>query len=125
MKYVIEINETSELLVLRLEGDVDYSSLQKAIFAADEFLEDQPNLNMVINGNLIERFNIPNHVCQQVAPSLFKKANACAFFSSAPLAFGMARVIQTYSFNNAFAVYKSFEEALSFVKADQKKQYVQ
>ncbi|MFT5209952.1 MAG: hypothetical protein ACI9CE_001675 [Flavobacterium sp.] len=108
-------------LVLSIEGDVDYPTFSAAIERAEVECQALTDFHLIINGDGILRFNIPNLICQQQAPKLFNQSGYVAFFSSAPLAFGMARVMQTYSFNDRFAVFKTYEAAVTFVSAERLK----
>jgi hypothetical protein len=117
MEFSLDRQVLERRLILSIVGAVDFPSLSGAIEKAEGELLKNPDFNLVINGDEITRFNIPNHTCQQVAPRLFGQSRPASFYSSAPLAFGMARVMQTYSFNDSFAVFKTYEEAINFVSS--------
>ena len=115
MESTLRKDEASSLLLLAVSGEVDYASFFSAVAEAEKLLGSDNQAGLLFDGNKIDRFNIPNHICQQMAPNLFRRERKVAFYSAAPLAFGMARVIQTYSFNENFAVFKTYEEAVYFL----------
>jgi len=118
MESTLSKDEVSSFLLLTVSGEVDYTSFYQAVTEAEKLLGMDHRASLLFDGNKIDRFNIPNHICQQMAPNLFHRERKVAFFSAAPLAFGMARVIQTYSFNDNFAVFKTYEEAVEFLVSE-------
>lgn len=115
MEFTLSEDEASGLLLLAVSGEVDYTSFSRSVAEAEKLLGSDHQACLLFDGNKIDRFNIPNHICQQMAPNLFCRERRVAFYSAAPLAFGMARVIQTYSFNKNFAVFRKYNEAVGFL----------
>lgn len=117
MRYETLSDGQERLLFLIIRGDVSYEPLQACFSEVDEILRYSFHYRLIIDGDQISRFNISNEVCQQIAPKLFNFARRAAFFSQDALTFGMARVLQAYSFNDNFGVFRNLEEARMFVEA--------
>ncbi|MFT7686078.1 MAG: hypothetical protein ACI9FB_001423 [Candidatus Azotimanducaceae bacterium] len=115
MKYEINLQNDKGIMLLKLQENVDYRSLQACFLEVNETLRYNFYLRLLIDGDEIDEFNIPNKVCQQMAPQLFGFSRRAAFFSYRPVVFGMLRVIEASSFNDKFSVFKEEKEARRFL----------
>ena len=119
VKYEINILSNERILFLKIQEDVDYRSLQACFQEVNEILRYNFHLKLLVDGSLIDEFNISNKVCQQMAPQLFGFSRRAAFFSPRPAVFGMWRVIEASSFNDTFRVFKVEHEAFNFLSLTQ------
>jgi len=118
MKYETLTDNQERLLFLKLSGCIEYEPLQACFSEMEEILRYNFHLRLVIDATQVSGFDISNEVCQQMAPTLLNFARRAAFFTDNLLVFGMVRVIQSYSFNDNFAVFKTLAEAKQFVEAE-------
>lgn len=104
-----------QLLIFKLHGEMNHARWQLAFAEAERVYASGDYQQMMIDGEALTAFDISHAECQRLAQGFVRFAAKAAFYSSDPLAFGMMRVIHSYSDNEAFRVFKNADQAMEYL----------
>ena len=104
-----------DLLITRLTGVVDRNSWISAFTEAERICTSGAHKHLLLDGSGLTGFDITHSDCQKLAVGFLSFIGKSAFFSNDPLAFGMMRVVHSYSNNESFRVFKTCRQAVGYL----------
>lgn len=104
-----------DLMLLTLEGDVELVSWRSCFFEIERRFIQNHFDRLLIDGSRLKSFDLSDEDCRHLSPGFTAFARKTAFYSDTPLIFGMMRVVHSYAFNDGFKVFKTSEDASSFL----------
>jgi hypothetical protein len=104
-----------DLVLLTLEGVVSPASWEVCFVGQERLFKMGDYQRLLIDGSALTGFDMTSAECMDVAPGFGSYARRCAFFSDQKLILGMMRIIHSCAFNEHFQVFKTREEASSFL----------